>query len=483
MRSSRLIILGFAGILCFQSAAYSQASEDAYRYYNRSIYGSGMVFNSAGSMALHGNEFSSVFYNPASSSFLQNSSVEMGLNGFLTKSKTNYLSQSSSTTGNEFSLSTINAVFKVPTKQGSLVFSAGYTQMNDFGESFTANGFNNSNSISDFLASAGNSDLRLIGFNGYATDTNRVSNTLQSVLRFTGFNGINQYVEQNQTGDMGEFVLNASTEFQKNLFVGFSIGIPAGVYHYERIYLEEDLANNYTTALFDVDHILVTEKVDANIAGIYAKLGLIYQPLENFRLGVSYQTSHNLEVNENYSYRVYTTYDDGFVPSDAYPYDLNGDFDYRILQPAILQVGFSVINAYGIDLGFQAEYKNYNGLRFDFDSDFKTDEISLNRAVQNELEDVLNLSVGLGYRFSQVSVQTGVAYMPDPSKSNQNDQLIWHGGMIMNVSDSMKLNFGLRYNQVSYDKKLYSTDQYGDSPNLNLNLNQMLIQCGFTVQF
>jgi len=375
-------------------------------------------------------------------------------------------------------------VFKVPTTQGSLVFSAGYVQSADFSDNFMADGKNNVNSISDFLASTRDPNIRLAGYNGYAIDSvGSPSSDLQSILRFSNFSGINQFVQQDQTGSMGEFILNGATEFQKNFFVGFTVGIPVGTYSYGRIILEEDLNNDYSALQLDVASILVTENVRAEMAGVYAKLGLLYKATDFLNLGLSYQSAYDLEVNEDYSYRVFTRYDDGFEPSDDFPYRLEGEFKYRIENPSILQAGVSVVDLHGLDLGLTLEYRNYNGLRFSYTSDLFYEENDLNREIQNQFKDVLNVSSGIGYRFGNVKTQAGVAYLPNYRTDSNSDRFIINLGSVIDLSERFEFNIGLSYRGSTSNQFLYSTADYGSNPTFNLKQHWFTSQFGIKLKF
>ena len=473
-------------MLCafFNNSVNGQGSADAARYFDSNIFGNGFTFNSAGSMALHGMDYSSVIFNPATSALAKSSSSGFAMNGVFGRSTSDYLSNSTVRSETEFELSTLNTAFKIPTTQGSLVFSAGYVQTADFTDNFMADGKNNVNSISDFLATAMNSDIRLAGYNGYAVDSvGNGSSDLQSILRFSNFSGINQFVQQDQTGSMGEFILNGATEFQKNFFVGFTVGIPVGTYSYGRIILEEDLNNDYSALQLDVASILVTENVRAEMAGVYAKLGLLYKATDFLNLGLSYQSAYDLEVNEDYSYRVFTRYDDGFEPSDDFPYRLEGEFKYRIENPSILQAGVSVVDLHGLDLGLTLEYRNYNGLRFSYTSDLFYEENDLNREIQNQFKDVLNVSSGIGYRFGNVKTQAGVAYLPNYRTDSNSDRFIINLGSVIDLSERFEFNIGLSYRGSTSNQFLYSTADYGSNPTFNLKQHWFTSQFGIKLKF
>jgi hypothetical protein len=469
---------------CLNTSVNGQGSADAARYFDQNIFGNGFTFNSAGSMSLHGMDYSSVIYNPATSALAKKSSAGFAMNGVFGRSKSDYLSNTTVRSESEFNLSTINTVFKIPTSQGSLVFSAGYVQSADFSDNYMADGKNLTNSISDFLAKAANADIRFAAYNGYAVDSVRNGTSdLQSILRFSNFNGINQFVQQNQTGRMGEFIINGATEFQKNFFIGFTVGIPVGTYSYEKIFLEEDLNNDYSAFQLDVSSILVTENVRAEMTGIYAKLGLLYKATDFLNLGLSYQSGYDLEVNENYSYRVFTTYDDGFTPSDEFPFRLEGDFTYRIENPAILQAGVSVVDLHGLDLGLTVEYRNYNGIRFSLPTDYVSEEIGLNRDIQNEFKDVLNVSAGVGYRFGNIKTQAGVAYLPDYRTDSNTNRYIINVGSVIDLSDRFEFNLGLSYRGITGNQFLYSTADYGDNPTFENKQQWFTSQVGIKLKF
>lgn len=470
------------GILClFSSQLMAQNPNDAARYYDQQANQTGANFNTSGAFGLLPYDFASVVFNPAMSALYKHSTVDLGLSGVMNSSKAEYLSTSTSSTESEFSLNSFSGVFKFPTLQGSLALAVGYNKMADFTNHFTANGFNTQNSISDYYAQSSDANLRLIGYNGYATDS--TGSDLQSMLRFGGFTGIDQFIQQKEAGQYGEFVLNASTEFQKGMFVGFTIGIPLATYSFERLYLEEDLANRYVAYPSNVESILATEQVNADGAGIYAKLGIVVKPSDNIQLGLSYQTPYSLELNETYSYSVYTVFDDGVAPSESYPYRLNGDFTYKIKIPSIIQFGMALDDVSGFDFGFTADYRNYSSLEFETASEFKLFEIKQNKAIQSRFRDVLNMSAGVGYKFGSVKYQIGAAYLPTYENVGGTDRLVYSTGIDAKISDQLNIFAGVRYQTGKQDRFLYSTTDYGSNPSLKTNGSWLTTQIGLKFKF
>lgn len=470
------------GIFCLVSSRImAQNPNDAARYYNHQANQTGANFNTSGAFGLLPYDFASIVFNPAMSALYKHSAVDLGLTGVMNRSKSDYLATSTSSTESEYSLNSFSGVFKFPTYQGSLAIAIGYNKMADFTNQFTANGFNTQNSISDYYAQSSDANLRLIGYNGFATDS--IGGNLQSMFRFGGFTGINQFVQQNETGQYGEFVLNASTEFQKGMFVGFTIGIPLTNYSFERLYLEEDLANNYNTYPSNIESVLATEQVNANGAGIYAKLGFVIKPSDQIRLGLSYQTPYSLEISETYSYSVYTIFDDGVAPSDDYPYRLKGDFTYQIKTPSILQFGIAVENLAGFDFGITADYRNYSSLEFETAAEFKHFEIKQNKAIQSQFKDVINVSAGLGYDFGSLRYQIGAAYLPTYENVGGTDRIIYSTGVDVQISDQLNLFAGIRYQAVKQDRFLYSTTDFGSNPALKTNGSWLTTQVGIKFRF
>ncbi|TNE72209.1 hypothetical protein EP331_07725 [bacterium] len=478
------VVLAGCFLLTVQSA-YSQNYEDAARYFNASNGSIGANLNTSGAFGLLPNDFQSVMFNPAMSSLFGYSTFGASLNSVYSGADVGYLSNSSTLSETSFGINELSGVFKFPVYQGSFAISAGYIQTGNFNKVFSASGFNTQNSISDYLAQTTDANIQNLGYYGYATNYMTVNNdsTLESALRFDNFRGIDQYVEQLESGQMGEFIVNVSSEVMKNLFLGASVSVPMASYTFERTYYEQDVQNFYSIYPNNVSSILVSESVDARATGVYAKLGFVFKPISWLNIGASYQTPYELEMSENYTYSVYTTFDDGTNSPIDEDTNLEGSFDYSISNPQVVQVGLGIENLNGFDAGLTLDYRSFGDLQFKVSNTYKAFELTQNNLIRQNLTDVLSISAGLGYDFKGFKPQLGFSYVPNKYQNGGYDLRYYSAGFQARVSEQMLLNFGVQYAKFTESPTLYNTADYGTSPAINIDYSKITAQVGVQIRF
>lgn len=455
-------------MLLIIAPASAQNYIDAARYFNQSISTTGFSLQSAGGLNLLHNDFSSVISNPAMSSLQANSSFEFQLDGFNSSIGSNYLNRTTEYDINQNAISNLSTTIKFPTIQGNFAVSVGYHQRDSFLDGFRASGFNTSNSVSDFLATSTDEDIRLIGYNGYATDS--LGTGLQSSLRFGTFQGIDQLVQQDELGTMGDIILNTSIEFAEDVYGGISIGIPLGRYEYSRTYLENDNQDLYSNVPFDVNNILVNEFVEQYASGVYLKLGIVAKPVDFLRLGMSYQLPHQLFIQEEYSYSAITTNDDGSVPSSQFPYSFNGNFDYSLQMPSIFQVNAALIDILGINLGISYEARDFSKIEFSTSSEFKDFEFTNNLEISQELEMSHQIGVGLSLNWFEFQPTFGYSVMQNPFVSEDEFIQQFSAGITTNWAKNFQFQLGGQFMQRNQNSvNLYNSTDYGSNPNLSID--------------
>ncbi len=484
---TRVAIFAWSCMAFLPSLLVAQTPVDAARYFQPGLGTVGSNLNTSGGFSLLSYDYESVLFNPAMSSLFANSEFSMSLNTINAGSTSTYLGNSSDFSENAFGINALAGVFKLPTYQGNFALSAGYIQKANYNRVFSASGFNTQNSVSDFLAQTTDDNLRFISYNGYAIDSARVNGVatgeMSSIYRFSGFTGINQYIEQTESGQLGEFVVNASTEVIKDIFIGFTLGIPLGTYSYERVYFEQDVDNNYDQFPSNVTDLLYTETFDARVSGIYAKLGTVIKPAQWLNIGISYQTPYELEVNENYFNSVFTRFDDGTTPTNDFIYQLDGSFTYTIMNPQIIQVGLGIQNLAGLDAGLTLDYRSFNDLEFSAGPEFKSFELTQNRAIRAQFRDVLFVSGGVGYDFNGFKPQAGFAYIPSMYQNGGVNLMQYSLGFLSRISDQMSFSFGMNYQTAQETVSLYQTADFGGSPILENDQYRLSAQIGLHIRF
>lgn len=409
--------------------------------------------------------------NPAAMALFDNSFLSMGVSSRFLDETGTYLGNTSNYSDNQTGIGDLGLVYKVPTRRGSLVVGGGYSQTTDFNRALSASGRNNESTITDFYNTTPDDSLFFAAFDTYAIDfaTNDSSySDTKSIFRFFDNNeypGINQDMELTEKGKTGEYSLFMATEFLENVFFGGSIGYYSGSYTYRREFLESDRQNDYNAAFIDsdgdgtadtdIDNILSIDRVDAEIQAFSARLGLIYEPVNSFRLAASYEFPSRLYIDEEFNTEITTTFDNTVQFSDEAP----GSFSYTITRPQRIKAGVSFEGIPNLTLSGSAEAVAYSDAKIDFDEiELNPQEDDINNEVKSAFNDVVNLRGGLEYETNQsFTVRAGYAFYPSPQDGINSDRQFINGGFSAELTRGLTFDFGIQYSFWDDQNALYST--------------------------
>ncbi|MEX0929908.1 MAG: outer membrane protein transport protein [Balneolales bacterium] len=408
-----------------------------------------------------GQDFGSFVLNPATSAMSGRSYFSFGLGTRDVRETDLYLDQSSEFSDTQTGITNFGFVFQAPTERGALSLGLGYSQTADFNRVLSANAFNDLSTITDFFLEAGD-DFFEPAFNAFAIDTIMNGDDVEyfSSWRppFTSeFVGVDQFVEMTERGQMGEYALFAGTEFVENLFVGLSLNITAGSYAYRRTFIEDQPGIEHD---YDIETIFTDEQIDASISGFNARLGAVYQVFPWLNFGASYTSQSTLEVTEDFSNLVNTTFTDGEIWEDEY----SAAFDYEIMRPSRFSVGAAIDDLNGLSATFTAERVDYSDIRVGLE-DERVLERNENMLIEEEFQDVVNFRAGISYEIGEiVRLRGGYALYPSARNDfSKADRKYYSAGIGFGLADGLTLDFSLQMGQWEDENILYTfTDDAGD---------------------
>jgi long-subunit fatty acid transport protein len=448
------------GMLCLFIAGTTMAQNrfDALRF--STIYPSQDAANLglAGASAAGFHDLGSALQNPATLALARNNMFSFGIGARQVSEEAVFLNQTRNFDDSQTSISNIGFLYNVPTDVGALVFAGSYNQLVDFNRAYRFSGFNNTSSITDFyLISDFYGDT---AFEAFAIDADEATGEEFSVLRlFTDepFDGITQSGRQIERGQLGEFGFSVATEFQENLFLGLTISLPLGSYSYRRIFLEEDLDNVHdnTRNSYDVDNIFSVDRINADISGYGARLGMVYRINPQFNIGLSYSTPMVLNIEESYRTRITTTFDNG----DVFEGDLVGNVTYKVITPSRFVFGGSAFDLGIVDLHGSVEYVNYRGVKLrDLDDAIEFEEED---RILEEFDNAFNVRLGAEFKIGDVlRPRVGLAFMPSPLKNVDIQKSFLTAGLGINAGPNFRIDLGLQYGVWEDENVFYNHFDY-----------------------
>lgn len=455
-------------------SAMAQSAEDVLRYsleypsYGpQSMVMPGMTTNSG---------FGSFQENPAVMGLYEESFTSFSLSVRNVGEETTFQQQNHSFDDTQSNVGDFGLVYTIPTLRGSFVVGGGYSQTTDFNRAMGINQENTRSSLTDEynMLLDSNPDLYDTAFGAYALDWADVDSTYtQSIFRI-GFApdewpGVQQNMELTESGRMGEYSAFIATEFQKNLFIGASVGVLVGDYHYERQFLESDPDDIYNGSLIDsdgdgtgetdIDRVLSVDTIDASFSAFSARVGILYKPTSFLSIGGSYEIPSTLSFNEDYNTRISSTFDN----DGGFEEELPGEFEYKIERPARLSAGLTLQNIGGLKISVAAERVNYADARLDLEGENLDYQQGENDFISDTFKEVYNLRGGMEYSFNdQFIPRVGYAYYPSPRESSVDPtRQFFNAGFSSQFSSNFWFDLGVQYALWNDQNQLYSYDIIG----------------------
>jgi long-subunit fatty acid transport protein len=269
---------------------------------------------------------------------------------------------------------------------------------------------------------------------------------------------VNQRYSIRREGYINEYVLAMGANFSDKFYIGATVGIDDLYYLETSTYGENGGFGN-----FDYYNYLRTTGLGFNF-----KVGMIFRPIPQLRLGAAIHTPTFFNLKENYHSWMSSNLDANVgagagsqreeTPHGDYKYDLEtplraiGSIAYQFGKKGLLSVDY--------------EYVNYNNIKLRHGSD-GYDFYSENQDINNYYQSIGNIRVGGEYRVTPaVSLRGGYEYYGSPYKStvdgvsqpNSNYQHVtYNGGLGFRFGNAnLDIAYGLtdltRYN---YPFKVY----------------------------
>ena len=325
--------------------AFTQNYYDIVRFSEKVNSGDARYVAMGAAFSSLGANFASISDNPAAIGVFNKGGIEFSLNNKFANTETKFLDQSQRDRDVNLSINNFGILSKISLEDNDLKaknINLTYTlnRVNDFNSCITMQSENSTSSMTDYflknIQSVGgydNADYMVQdAYNAGLVMLDSVTNTFYSdFIRWgvtgqtKGPYGLKQINNISTSGRLNDNVFGAGVNFNDNIFLGGSFDFTTITYEELNEYIEED--NNDIIPEFGKFDLLRTLKQEGR--GLNLKLGLIYKPLESFRLGISYHFPSNCQITENYSSYFKATYNsDGVSYYINSPEEGNGDYTY-----------------------------------------------------------------------------------------------------------------------------------------------------------
>ncbi|RZT93501.1 outer membrane protein transport protein (OMPP1/FadL/TodX) [Ancylomarina subtilis] len=423
-----LFLTVFSGIL------YAQTADDALRYSQQHYTGTARSTAMGGAFGALGGDFSSIGINPAGLAVYQSSEFTFSPTMEMRKSTSGNLNDDKFT----FGISNIGyvATFKprITSKDGwqNFNFGIGYNRINNFRKSSISQISASESSMLDvFEANAdGLTENQLNSTERLAYETYLLNpqdeNPLDYDLPIFPGEKMNQRKTIEERGHMGEFNIALGANYAHKLYLGATLGIQSINYKSTARFTESTLSSSAS----DLNDYYLEEYVKTTGVGANLKLGLIYKPNQNIRLGASLHTPTFFSMEDEFQNEIashFKTEDlDGY--SNYRDRTRLSSYTYKYRTPMKFTLSGAVVLSKKALISLDYEFIDYSNAKFsdgedDFDFNGTTEFPEANDIIKSSYESVGNLRAGLEYRVSSAfSLRGGFANYGNPYKSSAVDE-------------------------------------------------------------
>ncbi len=489
------------GILMLACSTFAQDMTDALRYSNYRISGTARSAAMGNAFGALGGDFTSLSINPAGAAVYRTSEFTFTTSVGNTKNDGNYLGKNSFDSEYTMSINNIGYVAAIPTGANSetglvsLSFGMGFNRLASFTSNMMAQGSDMESSLMKYFTyNANNPFTQSDNLNSYyerlAWDTYMLNYDEQNKEYFNDLtdNGYGQSLRKTtqHEGHINEYLLSFAANFNHKFYLGGTLGIHDVYYKEDANIYEFDAKNNIP--YFDEFNFGTT--LSTSGYGFNFKVGAIYKPTTNLRLGFAVHTPTFYNLNDNYNSNMnssITYLSDGKTENYSAKPDKGGVYDYRIQSPIkYILSGAYVIGKSGL-ISVDYEILDYSKANISNGSD-GYDFYDQNAEINDAYRTVGNLHIGGEYRLDKnFSLRAGYEnyqnafnpnYLNDNNQNTDKPVSVYSGGLGFKQGN---LFLDATFQHVSDQEsiKLYPDANANEMVQYDTNRNNVIFTLGY----
>ncbi len=446
-----LVLCPFFLLCCFFLQA--QLPEDALRMSYTRPYGTARQQAIGGAMGSLGGDITANYVNPAGLGFYKTGEVLFSPGWSFGTVNTGYLSNNTkSPSFNNFILGTSGVVFGWATEpEKSTAISLAVSRSADFNGHVFYQGVNNYSSaaeayaeefnssglsLDNALSSSGLSYGTRMALYTYLIDTSQggFGPTVVQPGNVLAANGsLGQSTDIRTSGGITEIALGIAGATRDKWYIGVSIGVPIVNYQRTTQYTETDLSGNTNN---DFGSYTYTENYSASGVGVNGRLGAIFRPNLNWRIGLAVHTPSFYSITDYLSASMITN-TEGYagiqtIHSDTLDQTANASnrLEYDLQSPWHFVASGSYIFPGSVTegkMGFitaDIEYVANTSTKFSFPLDANGNQVDnsyfdgVNSVIRSYYRNTFNFRLGGEYKADEMAFRIGGSYSMNPYTSS-----------------------------------------------------------------
>lgn len=531
----------FFAALCFAIPVglCAQSAVDVYNLSQTEIRGTARFMSMGGAFTALGGDLSTLNQNPAGIGVYRRSEIGATLDISPRSINATAGTFKMSTSSTPVSCNNFGYIGSVQLNGAMNTFSwgASYNRINSFNRKFTAYNGNLTTSLSNYIAdyttASGVSEYDMQFDNNYNPYINSDIDWL-SILSYSagiinpnpygGYNGLwqngtsgNSYTSVNESGYVDEYAIDFGGNVNNVVMWGIGFGI-TDLHYSQTAYYDENLTgasvpsvnqsgNMTSTTVNGNGYFDLTNYRIMTGTGFNLKVGLIFKPVNEFRVGLAFHTptwytiTNSSYAEINYEYYNPAVADGRYNPFKGSDYTEDSYYNFRLTSPWKFMVGAAYVLGSSAIISADYEFQAYNKMRSSYQGqfgDYVSDDF-VNSDIQEYYKNANILRVGAEFRVTpSFSIRAGYNFTSTTASKYMLD-----GGEVLTAGtdpaftmnrgvNAVSVGLGYRYKAFYIDgayvyrskKSTYKpfTD-YGQvrsaSIDLSENTNSIVISAGF----
>lgn len=424
----KLLSQAAIALLGLTFSAYSQNELDVARYSQTAPLGTARSLGLAGAFSAVGADFSSAYLNPAGLGLYKRNDFMFTSGIKISGTESSYLGQNTVNNKGNFGITNVGVVFadenpgfngQHPRGITSWAFAIGMNQLDNYHRNTSSDSYNPSSSFTDFIASRANG-------NNYDTSGIQLDDSYSGLGYQTGmiwWNGtkwmpsvaggnIDQRFSRDERGRTNAWNISGAVTIDQKLSIGGAINITDLIYSSNTTYFEDDSKNIHDNLNGDTVYVNTLEMSDyvrTTGAGVNASFGMLFKPVDYFRMGVAIQSPTFYNMRDRYQLSMTTSFDSlsGTFTANSNP----SMFNYNLVTSYRVTGGMAIIfGKYGF-LSADAEMYDYStgslmspstvnpSYYYSFNSE--------NSAISRDFGPAVNIRVGGELRLDKFRLRAG----------------------------------------------------------------------------
>lgn len=507
----KIILASLVATVAAMGTTYAQSyAPDAFRF-SQTNYGTSARFKGMGGAQIGvGGDIGSINANPAGLGLFTKSEFSITPEFNSVSNNSAYLGNNTKANKNQINLNNIGVVFYSPAAKMkgsdvdkglvSTVFGLSYTRNNDFLNNISYNGTNNNSSIRDSYVDQANNfgvsnSIAGDAYNSFLINKNTPNFPNQYSAEPYNNASFRQNWDEARLGSTSEFNVAGALNFGNKVYIGATASFVNVKYTSDATFTESGVVNSYNDGdavptyngneNYSLNHF---RNQQTKGGGFNLKLGAIFRPVSELRIGLNFQTPTwmNIEDNTSETLQATTAGNANTGPTKSNNPTQYYGFTYNLRTPLKASAGISYVIAGTALISADVDYVDYASMRFSDDNGSGISTINDNNAfIKASYKEAVNYRVGAEVKVtSELSLRAGYGVNGNGIKGGDNkfyQGQYYTGGLGYRI-DNYYFDVAYQNYKTNFNSSPYLLDDFSE-PVADVKSNRNNVFLTFGVRF